>query len=429
MSHDNWVKPSMNPYMKEFWSITKRYKTLYGGRASSKTWDAALQAVRLSSNMTVKFMCVRQFQANIRESVYTILVDTIARCNLTDEYHITDRQITHKKTGSSFVFFGLWRNIDEVKSTEGIDILWIEEAHNLTKEQWEVLDPTIRKQGSQIWVIFNPSNRLAFTWKRFIENPMENSVSLKVNYTENPFISDTMLAVIAAAKKENYEDYEHIYLGFPNESSETALFTYKDLDRARNRRVKPEGAIVLGLDVARYGDDSSVITKKHGLKVFPLLQRTKLGGDEVANWGMACYNNMSADAIVVDTIGTGGTVYDLLVRQGVFAIDGNNAMQATDPDRYKNKRAESYWKLSQSIKKGLIELPDDDDLAEELLAIEYFFDTAGRIQILDKKKIKEVLGRSPDKADSVALTFFTDVFANQSKSDNYVGEVVAPNLY
>jgi len=418
---------TMNPALKDFWETQKRYKVLYGGRSSSKTWDAAAQAIRLTSNLHLKFMCVRQFQANIKESVYTILVDTIERYGLTHEYSITDRSIKHKITGSEFIFLGLWRNIDEVKSTEGIDVLWIEEGHNLTEEQFEVLNPTIRKEGSEIWLIFNPSNRLAYSWKAFVEKPFPNSIVRKINYEENPFLSDTILGVIEEAKNGDKEKFEHIYLGYPTESSEMSLFKFKDVDRAMKRRVQPLGSTVLGLDVARYGDDSSSICKRTGLKVYPLLQRTKIGGDEVANWAVAAYNSMAADAITIDTIGAGGTVYDLVLRQVSFAIDGNNSMQATDPNRFHNKRAESYWKLAQSISKNLLDLPEDDVLAEELLATEYFFTPAGRIQIIEKKDIKKILGRSPDRADSLALTFFTDVF--KSDPSERRNDTPPPNLY
>lgn len=419
-------KPTMNPYLRDFWETQARYKVLYGGRSSSKTWDAAAHAVRLSSNIKLKFMCVRQFQANIRESVYTIIIDTIERYNLTHEYHITDSTITHKITGSTFIFKGLWRNIDEVKSTEGIDVLWIEEAHNLKEEQFEVLDPTIRKQGSEVWVIFNPGSRIDFSWKHFVEEPLENSIVRKINYTENPFLSETMLKVIAAAKEKDPEKFEHIYLGYPNEGSETALFTYKDIDRAMNRNASSSGATVVGCDVARYGDDSTVLVVRSGLWVKSILQKRKLSITETADWTSTIANISGADAVVVDTIGIGAGVHDILIRQGVFSVDGNFGMKAAQDNTYYNKRAESYFKLADAVKRGLA-LPKDDDLAAELLAIEYKFMENGKVRIESKDKIKENLGRSPDKADALALTYFTDVFSR--KDDSFLQDFVAPNVF
>lgn len=420
-------KPTMNPYLKDFWETQTRYKVLYGGRSSSKTWDAAAHAVRLSSNIKLKFMCVRQFQANIRESVYTIIIDTIERYNLTHEYHITDTTIIHKITGSSFIFKGLWRNIDEVKSTEGIDVLWIEEAHNLREDQFEILDPTIRKQGSEVWVIFNPGSRIDFSWKHFVENPLENSIVRKINYTENPFLSETMLKVIEAAKEKDPERFEHIYLGYPNEGSETALFAYKDIDRAMNRNASGSGSTVIGCDVARYGDDSTVLCIRSGLWVKSIIQKRKLSITETADWTNTVANISGADAVVVDTIGIGAGVHDILIRQGVFSIDGNFGFKAADNNTYYNKRAEAYFKLADAVKRGLA-LPKDDDLAAELLAIEYEFMETGKVKIQSKDKIKERLGRSPDKADALALTYFTDIHYKRDEK-SIVNDFVAPNVF
>ncbi|WP_217468825.1 phage terminase large subunit, partial [Staphylococcus aureus] len=80
----------------------------------------------------------------------------------------TKNSIKHKSTGSEFLFYGIARNLSEIKSTEGIDILWLEEAHYLTQEQWEVIEPTIRKENSEIWIIFNPNEVTDFVYQNFV---------------------------------------------------------------------------------------------------------------------------------------------------------------------------------------------------------------------------------------------------------------------
>ena len=94
--------------------------------------------------------------------------------------------------GTDFTFYGIERNTDEIKSFEGADILWIEEAHNLTKEQWQILEPTIRKGGSEIWISFNPKLMTDFIYQRFIVDPPPRTRARLINYTDNPFLSDTM---------------------------------------------------------------------------------------------------------------------------------------------------------------------------------------------------------------------------------------------
>lgn len=177
-------KPAFHPVLNpavgfEFWLAQARVRVLYGGRSSSKSWDAGGWAIYLAHATNRRFLCVRQFQNKIEESVYTLLKNQIKRLGLSNQFTVTHNKIIHKFTGSSFVFYGLWRNIDEIKSMEGIDICWIEEAHNLTEEQWRTLDPTLKKQNSEFWIIFNPQVRTDFIYQRFIINHQDNVLSKK----------------------------------------------------------------------------------------------------------------------------------------------------------------------------------------------------------------------------------------------------------
>lgn len=215
--------PSLNPVLREFWMTPARNRVLYGGRSSSKSWDAAGFAIFLAQQMKLKFLCTRQFQNRIEDSVYTLLKIQIDRFGLQSKFRILDNKIICTATGSEFVFYGLWRQIDEVKSIESIDIHWSEEAHLLTEAQWKVLEPTIRKQGSQHWLIFNPRLATDFVYKRFVLNPPPRTVKRLINYNENPFLSQTMRGVIEDAKAEDEDEFAHIYLGQPKDDDDDAI--------------------------------------------------------------------------------------------------------------------------------------------------------------------------------------------------------------
>ncbi|MFD2013762.1 phage terminase large subunit [Acinetobacter vivianii] len=116
----------------------------------------------------------------IEESVYSLLKVQIERFGLKDRFRILNNKIENIYTGSEYLFYGLWRNIDEIKSLEGVDICWLEEAHNITKEQWEILEPTIRKEHSQFWIVFNPKLTTDFVYRRFVTNPPPNTVVRKL---------------------------------------------------------------------------------------------------------------------------------------------------------------------------------------------------------------------------------------------------------
>lgn len=195
---------------------------------------------------------------------------------------------------------------------------------------------------------------------------------------------------------------------FPNVNA-TGLFSLQDLEDAANRKADANGSFALSVDVARYGDDSTIIAEKRGLQLKILKQLKHKSTTEVAGEVAYLSNQAPYGGIVVDTIGVGAGVFDQLKPiAGARLIDGNVGFSADDSNTYMNKRAEMYFKLRDAIKLGA-SIPPDDELIEELLSIEYQFTETGKIKIKSKEHIKEDLGRSPDKADAFALLFFRDI--------------------
>lgn len=171
-----------------------------------------------------------------------------------------------------------------------------------------------------------------------------------------------------------------------------------------------EGAIsVMGVDVARFGDDDTVITHRQGLCCHPQIKLHGLSTMEVASAVAAHYWKIKPDAIIVDAGAMGAGVIDRLRQMGmpnVFEI--NFGGSAIDSDRYANIRAEIYFKTLEWLKAGGA-IPNDTDLKSELTVTEYKYTSAGKIILQPKEHIKELTGRSPDRADSLALTFAVPV--------------------
>lgn len=371
-------KPSLNPALRDFWTGPARGRVLFGGRASSKSYDTAGMCIYLASNYRGRFLCVRQFQSKISASVYTLLVETIERFGLLSEFIITDRTITHSRTGSEFIFYGLARNLNEIKGLEGVDVCWIEEAQFLTKAQWEVLEPTVRKAGSQFFIIFNPQYATDFAYQRFVLNPPPNFVVRKINYDENPFLSQTMRDVIEAAKAEDEDDYAHIYLGVPLEDTEGAVIKRSWVEAAVDAHIKlgfePEGAKVIGFDVADSGEDKCANVYRHGSVVL-WADEWKAAEDELLK---SCSRTFMAAvergaSIRYDCIGVGATAgakFDELnqprhpserIRYAKFnagaVVDRPEAYYASDMyDRIKNKdyfsnlKAQAWWCLADRFR-------------------------------------------------------------------------------
>lgn len=445
----NKKKATLNPALKEFWQKPARNKVLYGGRSSSKSWDAAGFAIYLSTVCKIKVLCARQFQNKISESVYTLLKIQIERFGLKDEFLILRDRITHKKTGSEFIFYGLWRHIDEIKSLESIDICWIEEAHGLTSEQWEVLEPTLRGEGSQFWIIFNPQLVTDFVYRRFVTKTPPDTIKRKINYTENPFLSSTILKVIAAKKAEDEDDYNHIYLGEPKQDDDLAIIKRSWVNAAIDAHIKlgiePTGARRVGFDVADTGEDKNAQTLTHGI-VAQFVEEWQGGEDELLKsasrvHSLALQNSASID---YDSIGVGafcGAHFKDINKEGQHRIDyfKFNASGAiidkdkpSDPkdkksplnkDFYCNLKAQTWWQVAarfrntyNAITKGMefsedelisisSEIEDVDGLVDELSVVRKDFDKTGKVKVESKEDLAKRDIKSPNRADSFVMAY------------------------
>lgn len=203
------------------------FKVYYGGRDAAKSWAFAEALIRRARDEPIRWLCTREFQTSIRDSVHKLLHDTIIRLGLSAWFVVT-RDTIKSKCGAEFIFKGLHNNAQEIKSTEGLDGVWVEEAQNTSDDSWEVLIPTIRKAGAEIWVSMNITDETAPSYVRFIA-PAEadlppNTIRHKVNYDRNPFLSERSKRAIAYLMEHDFHAYEHVYLGYPKKVSDAVIF-------------------------------------------------------------------------------------------------------------------------------------------------------------------------------------------------------------
>lgn len=159
-----------------------------------------------------RILCAREIQRSISDSVLQLLSDTIQRLKLTDFFDVQKSQIIGKN-GSRFLFLGLSNNITKVKSYEGLDICWVEEAESVSYTSWETLIPTVRKKGSEIWVSFNPNDEMDDTYQRFVVNPPPKAYVKKVNYNQNPWFPEELEKERLYLKAKNEDLYNHVWEG------------------------------------------------------------------------------------------------------------------------------------------------------------------------------------------------------------------------
>ena len=409
----------------------------------------------------IRVLCTRQFQNKITESVYTLLKIQIERFGLMDEFDILNNSIRHKKTGSEFLFYGLWRHIDEIKSLESIDICWVEEAHNLTESQWEILEPTVRKQGSQFWIIFNPRFATDFVYRRFVATPPPDTLVQKINYVDNPFLSDTILKVIEAKRAEDIEEFQHIYLGVPRESDTSSVIKRAWIMSAidAHKTVNPIvgewlGMGVVGYDVADDGDDKNATTAMNG-SVCVDLDEWSGGADELFESAMRARQTAvrtGAKSIGYDSIGVGAGTGSHLNncdepfrnhwRFNAGAVVSKPDMRyrdtkLTNREYFANLKAQAWWDVSQrflnthlAVTKGrrfpadrMISISSEcdarlvDKLVDELSVVHKDEDTQGRNKVESKKDLDKREVKSPNIADSFIIANSRGLVGGRRVSD------------
>lgn len=203
-----------------------RYKVFHGGRGGAKSWEIARALILISSSKKTRILCAREVQNTIKDSVHKLLRDQIESLGLLPWFTITDNSIK-SSVGSEFIFKGLRYDVQGVKSTEGVDICWVEEAQTVTAASWDALSPTIRKEGSEIWISFNPGEETDPTYQRFVANPPDDSVVVEVNYCDNPWFPEVLRKEMEYCKRVDYDAYEHIWMGKPKKISAAVIFSGK----------------------------------------------------------------------------------------------------------------------------------------------------------------------------------------------------------
>jgi len=189
-----------------------RYKVAYGGRGSAKSWGFARALLLLGTQRPMRILCGRELQVSIAESVHQLLEEQISLMGLAPYYGIGKQTIVGWN-GTEFLFSGIRNNITKIKSIEGIDIAWLEEAEKISSRSWEVVIPTIRKPGSEIWATFNPDEEGDPTYQRFVAKPPPNAAVVRMNWRENPWFPEELRLEKDYLARVDPDAHAHVWEG------------------------------------------------------------------------------------------------------------------------------------------------------------------------------------------------------------------------
>lgn len=226
------------PAKLQFLFRPSRYKVAYGGRGSAKSWSFARALLVLGASKPMRVLCTREVQKSIKDSVHKLLSDQVDGLGLSKFYEVLNNEI-RGKNGTEFLFAGLQdHTVDSIKSYEGVDVVWVEEAHSVSKKSWDILIPTIRKPDSEIWVSFNPSLDTDETYQRFVVNTPPSAIVERVNYSDNPWFPDVLELERRHAKEtKSKSDYENIWEGKCKAAIDGAIYADQIIDATEKGRI------------------------------------------------------------------------------------------------------------------------------------------------------------------------------------------------
>ncbi|MDI3211774.1 PBSX family phage terminase large subunit [Arthrobacter sp. AL12] len=404
----NQVRIKFLEEYEELFNEEWRNIVFYGGRGSGKSQHVALALILRGRQKKLRILCTRELQNTIADSVHKLLSDIIYNNGFTD-YEITEKSIRNTITGTEFFFKGLRHNSTEVKSTEGIDIAWVEEAQSISEASLKVLIPTVRKPGSQLIYTFNRQNELDPVYVRYVKADRPRTYVRKVNYDvleRAGLLPAELLEEMEADKAASLDLYAHVWLGEPVTQADTAILSRTAILEAMERSVSSEGAIEVGVDVARMGDDRTVFKMRKGLNDIATKSYTKLRTTEVSDKLELFVDYDKSVLIKVDDTGVGGGVTDEMMRRGYRVMPINFGAKASDPDKYPNLISEAWFYLASVIDTIHIEM--NDDLLMELSTRQWKMDSKGRRGVEGKADYKKRGYRSPDNADALIMCFYNN---------------------
>jgi phage terminase large subunit len=190
-----------------------RYKVARGGRGSAKSWSFARALLVRGAQKKERILCTREIQKSIAQSVHQLLTDQIIALGLSSFYAVYKTEI-RGDNGTEIYFSGLSdQTADTLKSFEGVTLCWVEEAQAVTEASWDILTPTIRADGSEIWVTYNPVLDSDPTHKRFALDAPANCKSVVVNYVDNPWFPDVLETERQELQRKDLKKYKNIWLG------------------------------------------------------------------------------------------------------------------------------------------------------------------------------------------------------------------------
>ncbi len=454
----------------------KRFKIAIGGRGSGKSMTFADLCLYDAMTKGLKTACFREFQTSIDDSVHALLKDEIERLQL-HGFEIQNNQILYNDN-VAFRFRGLARSPEGVKSYHNFQRFWVEEAQVVSFESLKALTPTLRVEGSEIWMAGNPRSSTDAFSQRFIK-PFEKELRrdkfyeddlhliIWINHDDNPFFPDVLRSEMDHDRKTMSPAlFNHVWGGEYYDQVEDTIIPVEWYDAAIDAHeklgFKAEGAIIASHDPSDEGGDSKGYALRKGSVVLDVDEKVTGDTNDGMDWAIDKSLGDMADWFVWDCDGLGvslkrqvdqaleGKKVEYFMFKGSESpedpempyTEGGTQRAKTNRETFFNRRAQYWWKLRdrfertyRAVEKGQYINPDDlislssniknlDQLRSEVCRIPLKRNNSGKIQILSKIDMakKPYQLPSPNMGDALMMSMFTPKIAKaQSAKINFKG--------
>ncbi|MCF8034677.1 MAG: hypothetical protein K9K66_04400 [Desulfarculaceae bacterium] len=340
-----------------------------------------------------------------------------------DQFDIKSKKVVNRANPDDWFAVGRTARRGESDALQGFHddnlMFVVDEAFGVHEKNFEPVKGALTQAGNSILIMGNPTDLTGYAAKAFKKNRARWNC-LTFNSEDSPLVSAEYVEEMEAEYGRNSDIFKVRVQGEFPRAAFNQLIAHNLADAARGKFMRPEmyqhAAKLLGVDVARFGDDRSVITKRQGLLTHP--QQKFYGIDTMTLAGHVAHEitTWKPDATFVDVGGMGAGVVDRLRQLGHEVIEVNFGDVATDENKYHNKRSEIWGEMMAWLKAGG-SIPDDDDLVDDLVGPLYAHDSKQRLALERKRDMKKRGLASPDCGDSLAVTFAEKVSPKSWRGD------------
>jgi hypothetical protein len=341
-----------------------RYKIIHGGRGSGKSWSVARALLMRGVRKPLRILCAREFQNSLADSVHRLLADQLEPLQLSDFYTVGKSSIVGSN-GTEFLFAGLRHNVSKIKSFEGVDIAWVEEGQTVSKKSFDVLIPTIRRLGSEIWVTLNPDLEDDDVWQRFVKWPLPGSIVQQVNWSHNAWFPGELRLEKDHLKAHDLDAYQNVWEGHCRSHVQNALWKMEifgpnrepapETEQQRDALLATLKRVVVGLDPSGCTGEDDSLSDEVGIVVVGLghdgiarILEDATGHYSPNDWAkkaIELYDRWKADLIVAET-NFGGA----MVESNIRTARRNAPVKKVNASKGKVQRAEPVAALYEQGK-------------------------------------------------------------------------------